>query len=255
MTSENRLHAFSVPQLSLPPAEIRNHDDATYVDSARYNISRIAQVARLSPAMRVVDIGCAAGRLSLPLLTFLDAKMGGSYVGFDVNPSGPAWASDNITPHFPNFRYHHVDVHNDYMNGGGRTQPQDFQFPVQSDWADLVILHSVFTHMREAGIRGYTREIVRMLRPGGYLYFTLFLFDGEAKLQSDKGTAAWKFPHQEAGVYLHRLDKPEWAVAVGEPLFSSLGSDYRLQLQQLIRGDWRKGNPGGQDIAFFKKDA
>jgi SAM-dependent methyltransferase len=244
---------FSVPEFPLPPRDTRNHDDAAFIDSAIYNLSRISQVVQFSPAMHIVDIGCASGRLSLPLLTYLNEAEGGSYMGLDVDPRGPEWATANITPRYPHFEYRSIDVHNDYMNAQGRIQPQDFKFPIQNDWADLVILHSVFTHMRDAGIRGYVKEISRMLRPGGYLYFTLFLFDSDAKKQCDNGTASWVFPHEEQGVLLHRLDRPEWAVAISEGLFTSLATEYALTLHTLIRGPWRDGVQGGQDVAYFTK--
>ncbi len=93
-----------------------------------------------------------------------------------------------------------------------------------------------------------------MLRPDGALYVTMFLWDREASEAVNEGSAAWSFPHQEHGVRLQRLDKPEWAVAVTEPLFASLTRDYGLSISRFHRGVWRQGKKGGQDFAILKTD-
>ena len=107
--------------------------------------------------------------------------------------------------------------------------------------------------MREPGIRGYIKELVRMLQKDGHLYFTFFLYDAEARQRSEYGESTWNFPYQEQGVFLHREDQPEWAVAISESLFVSLTADYGLTVHKIIRGPWRNGVKGGQDIAFFTK--
>ena len=115
----------------------------------------------LNPTDRILDIGCGCGRMAIPLLTYL--KDPGEYWGFDIVQPAVQWAQERISPTFPKFHFHAIDVHNRLYNPKGRTPPGKFQFPYADDFFDFTFLTSVFTHMVAPEMRHYLAEIVRTL--------------------------------------------------------------------------------------------
>jgi SAM-dependent methyltransferase len=53
----------------------------------------------------------------------------------------------------------------------------NYVFPFHDESFDVVLLASVFTHMRSVGVSNYLSEIKRVLRPGGYVLASCFLID------------------------------------------------------------------------------
>lgn len=121
----------------------------------------------------VFDFGCGCGRLARQLIQQRPRPR--RYVGIDLHAGMIEWCRRHLAAHAPGFEFHHHDVHNLGLNptGQGLTQP----FPVPDRWAGLVIAWSVFTHVGEAQARFYLGEVARVLRPGGCLLSTWFLFD------------------------------------------------------------------------------
>src|SRR5438132_6976996 len=100
----------------------------------------------LQPDSAILDVGSGNGRTAVALTKFLNPA--GRYEGFDVVAEGIEWCTKKITPRCPNFRFRHVDVRNDSYNRRGTTTAALFRFPYDDDSFDLVVLMSVFTHMR-----------------------------------------------------------------------------------------------------------
>src|SRR5688500_3162291 len=97
----------------------------------------------LKPDEAVLDVGCGIGRNAVPLTRHL---VGGTYDGFDIMPEAIEWCRKNITPRYPNFRFHLADVHSDRYHPGGRDSASEYRFPFEDGAFDLVFLISVFTH-------------------------------------------------------------------------------------------------------------
>ncbi|UCA50521.1 class I SAM-dependent methyltransferase [Streptomyces sp. WA6-1-16] len=53
----------------------------------------------VGPAHDVLDAGCGAGRIAVPLTDVLGEK--GSYLGFDIVPHAIEWCSSAMTPKYP----------------------------------------------------------------------------------------------------------------------------------------------------------
>lgn len=98
----------------------------------------------------VLDLGCGAGRV----LRYWNGVPGVEVHGTDVNPEGIAWASENLR--FAQFRTNGLESPLEYPNGT----------------FGLIYALSVFTHLPERMQMHWFAELLRVLRPGGFLYFT-----------------------------------------------------------------------------------
>ncbi len=121
----------------------------------------------------VFDFGCGCGRLARQLLQMHSRPR--SYVGVDLNAKLIAWCKEALAPCDSGFRFHHQNVYSAGFNPGGRDRSA--AFPVADSSVSLLLAWSVFTHVLEDQAEFYLREVVRVLRPGGILLSTWFLFD------------------------------------------------------------------------------
>jgi len=119
----------------------------------------------------VFDFGCGCGRLARQLIQ--QRPQPRSYLGIDLHAGMIRWCRKNLRS--PQFRFEHHDVYNHTFNPGDK--PQRADLPAEDSSCDLVIAHSVFTHIVEDSALHYLTECARILRPGGILASTWFLFD------------------------------------------------------------------------------
>lgn len=134
--------------------------------------------AALEPTDRVLDIGCAVGRMAIPLTDRLGS---GSYEGFDVDRRSIRWAQRKITPRHPSFRFQVIDAENALYNPGGEADAAALRFPYEEDEFDLAFANSLFTHLPPNQTIHYLAEAARVLRPGGRLVSSFFLIDDEVE--------------------------------------------------------------------------
>lgn len=243
---------WTVPEIPLPPRAVRNQDDDIYIESAIWSLNKLSRLVALHRDMRIVDVGCAAGRLALPLLEFLDSDAGGSYEGIDINPDAIAWAQDHIESTWPNFHFRHVDVRHPAANPLGRLSANDVDLQLRCEEYDVAMLHSVYTHLIGPTIKSYTKQIAQALVPGGYLYLTLFEWDEEAESSHSAGTCPWDFAHDLEAVRVVDPDQPTFAVAVKSEFLSSVMDANGLRPEAESRGRWRTGNKNAQDIRIYR---
>lgn len=99
----------------------------------------------------ILDFGCGCGRIIRYLPQYTSAKL----YGCDYNPELISWCSKNLT--FAEFRQNELAPPLSYSG-------ESF---------DLIYARSVFTHLDEHLQKLWMAELLRMLKPGGYLYFTM----------------------------------------------------------------------------------
>lgn len=228
---------------------MRNHDEGMYDQSARWNIANVDKHVSLRPDMDILEIGCAAGRLARPLLDFLKD---GSYEGIEINPGAVAWASEHITSRWPNFTFRHVDVRHPVVNPGGTLEAEGIGLELERNY-DLVMLHSVFTHMLPDAVRGYVEQIAQALKPDGYLYASAFVWDSTAEESYAAGVESWKFDHDLGDALVVNPELPEWAVALKSDFLFPLMTTNGLKLHAEVQGSWRQGNKPSQDVLIFRR--
>lgn len=164
----------------LPPLMIRIRENSniranSYKNYGKFFLRYFKSVCKLKKSGRVLDVGCGSGIVAAPLTTYLNHK--GKYEGFDINQEIIDWCKNNISPKYPNFNFQIVDVYNGKYNPHGIIDPAKFKFPYKSDYFDIVVLSSVFTHMLPKDLEHYMSEISRVLKRGGKCVISYILID------------------------------------------------------------------------------
>jgi SAM-dependent methyltransferase len=147
-------------------------------------------------------------------------------------------------------------VRNLAYNPSGTHRAETYQFPFDERSFDLILLKSVFTHMRPSEVSNYLREVSRLLKSDGRCLATFFLLNDEQSRLALKGANDVEFKYGE-GVWRYRLEQsPESAVAYDEKHVMELLEENGLILRTPIYyGRWtgRKDGLSYQDILLLEK--
>ncbi len=201
----------------------------------------------LQPSHHVLEVGSGNGKNARALTSFLTT---GRYEGFDIVAPGIAWCQQNVTPRYPQFRFHHADVRNRSYNPTGSTPACDYRFPFPTGSFDAVFLTSVFTHMLPADLENYVGEMARVLKPGGKCLASFFLLSDGSRRDIAKGQSGRAFPFEYQSPVCRVADRewPEDAVAYDERFVRELFARYSLHFgEPAVRGQWSQGEPNSQD--------
>jgi len=153
---KNRLDA----QLPIPPAKLiylvaGHRDPKEFLRSGRATSEAIVRLLKkhnlkIEQFESVLDFGCGVGRV----MRNWHATPGPNWHGTDYNPELINWCKNNLK--FAEFRINEL---------GG-------QLPYEPESFDFIYVFSVFTHLNEPLQFFWINELSRVLKPGGYLYFT-----------------------------------------------------------------------------------
>ena len=227
--------------------------DGDFAGMGQRFLDHFVTLGGLTPAHRVLDVGCGIGRMALPLTDFLSPQ--GEYWGFDPVASGIDWCEEHVAQRFPNFHFYVADVWSKSYNRGGGTRSSEYVFPHAEGSFEFVFAISVFTHMVPADVENYLANIARVLAPGGTSFTTYYLLN-EATRQS---TAAEDFcyPVDTTGV-CQAVSKVEFekAVAYDEHFIRDVHRRHGLIVDEPVRyGRWATpgGGPAYQDIVIARK--
>ena len=212
--------------------------------------------AHLESSTAILDVGCGNGQVARALTRVLSSV--GRYEGTDVNPGTIEWLQTHYKRH-PNFNFTHANVRNTLYNPSGRLRASQYKFPFSSASFDVVLLKSVFTHMLPSDVQSYSREIGRVLKPGGRAVITYFLLNDESRRFISRGMAQIAFKSDYPGDALCRVLKeetPEWAVAHDEQRIRQFHNEAGLSTLQVSFGNWcgRRATLGLQDMIIAIKE-
>lgn len=143
----------------VPPLELREGwwgSDEEYLEPGRRDMATMLQIldgvgASLPNVRRVLDFGCAAGRM---LRFFPEADQRECW-GVDIKAHHIAWCQEHLSPPF--------------LFAAATTLPH---LPFEDGYFDLVYCGSVFTHIGDLP-DATLLELRRVLRPGGFAYITI----------------------------------------------------------------------------------
>lgn len=219
--------------MPVPPPELMLCGDGDFRAIGAEFLLHFVRRGGLSPTDRVLDIGCGVGRMALPLTQYLD---GGTYHGIDVIAPAIAWCTATITPVYPDFTFAHLDVAHPLYNPGGAVAADSVVLPVEDGSADFVVLASVLTHLDEAMLSRYAREIRRVLAPGGRCFATAFLLNRPSRAGIARGAARPAFPDVPEAKVLH---------ADPEAPLAAIAFDEDLLLARFLEAGLRRRRPAG----------
>lgn len=241
-----------------PPESLRFVGDGDFRAIGAEFLGHFLRYGRLEPADHVLDLGCGVGRMAVPLTQYLDPEHG-AYDGVDVVPAGIAWCAARITPVYPRFSFHHLDLRNALYNPDGAVSVPDAGLPFEDARFDFVTATSVLTHLPPEDVAAYAREIARLLRPGGRCFLSLFLMNDAARRNLAAGTGRPAFrPDGEGPAHYADAKVPLAAVAYDEPalvdIFAAAGL---VPAAAPAYGHWSGRADGGsfQDLCLFARTA
>jgi SAM-dependent methyltransferase len=123
----------------------------------------------------LVDFGCGV-RFARTLQNL--AISVGFYTGIDIHAEAISWLDSNLPP--DRFAFHHLDAHNRFYNPAGRLLDENSLAGMVKGPCDVAIMFSVITHQEPSEASLTFRQLRKIVRSGGFLYFTAFLREIEA---------------------------------------------------------------------------
>lgn len=137
-------------------SDYEKHAFATraYLNFERMLMDR--EISRLSNRGTVIDLGCATGRLTLPLSEHFEHA-----IGYDLSPHMVAVARKNAKNHAfgPRVSFNEVDIENG--------------IPVDDATISFVVMN-LGTASDVRNIKGVFEEMSRVLEPGGRFFFSFY---------------------------------------------------------------------------------
>ena len=239
-----------------PPLHLRRYVGPlrTFEASGAEFMTYLQLLTHLRPNEKILDVGCGCGLMALYLKEYLDEA--GSYTGVDLHSPSIKWCTKHISNQHRNFQFTFIDVQSLAYNPKGQCSGGSFTFPYESGSFDVILLKSVFTHLRPAEVENYLKEISRLLKSDGRCLATFFLLSLQQWLLATEGRNALEFrfgDEQWRYVYEH---SPESACGYDEKFILGLLEKYKLTLEQPpLYGRW-SGRADGlsfQDLLVIKK--
>ncbi len=242
----------------IPPENIRTwvgpfKDANKFVESGRQTFHDIKTHTQVLPSHAVLDAGCGCGRIALHFLNYLDKT--GKYHGFDISPQHINWCKENISKSFHNFCFIHIDVKKKLYNPTGKYQLKQIRLPYPDDMFDLIVAHSLFTHMLDDEMEHYLAEFSRVIKPQGTLYASYYLMTPDSSEGVKKGTAGFNFVYRIGESYTFDKVDPEEGIAQNESYVKRTYQKFNFKIAEPIHySGWDKNNKPDQDFIISKLD-
>lgn len=237
-----------------PPRRIRRFiGNGDFVRVGRAIARYLVEELELEPGQDVLDVGCGAGRLAMPLTSVLDT---GHYLGFDIVEHAIRWCQRTVTPRYPNFRFAHLDVRQEIYNPDGALTADSVRFPAPDASFDVAAMVGVINCLRPPEVENYLSEAARVLRPGGRCVVTAYLIDDEVADRVRAGETAFTFTHDHGDYFMHSPDEPTYAMAYRLDYVTRVAGEHGLVATTPPRpGSWSRttARPASQDILVLTR--
>ena len=159
----------------LPPWSIRSRVPGDFRAVGREFLGYMVELGGLRPDDQVLDIGCRAGRLAIPLTGYLGSQA--RYEGVDTWAEGTDWCRRTLSSRYPNFHFQGLGLEPGRTAGrpGHHLEPEPL--PYEDGRFDFAIVVSIVDSVPDA-FGHYLAEAARTLKAGGTYFGTWFLRDG-----------------------------------------------------------------------------
>lgn len=245
----------NIKGIPLPPQSIifMDKDTESGIAAGKHRLKRLRSFGVRVPSGRVLDLGCGWGRMAYALA---ESGFYGKYVGVDVLERRVNWLQTNFTPRDPRYRFHHIDVANDRYNPGGSVERIDLA-PLAAGPVNVALAYSVFTHLFEAQILDYLRQVHGMLVPNGAFVFTAFLMNDEARNLIDAGKSTHTLRFELNDHCRHDREDPLYCIGYEESWLLKQCEALGYSVDRVIHGHWcgraRSGHPDYQDYIVVRR--
>lgn len=126
----------------------------------------------LTPASRILDVGCGTGKLAEILLPYLNEQ--GCYYGSDIGKEGIEFCQQRYSR--PNFHFRHSEADS---------------IPIADQQFDMIVFFSVFTHTHADETASLLRAALRLLAPGGHILCDIFTSSLTKNTVGQRGAIEW----------------------------------------------------------------
>jgi ubiquinone/menaquinone biosynthesis C-methylase UbiE len=237
----------------VPPRGLIFIGQGDFVEIGNTFFKQLRELCKLEAGDKILDIGCGIGRIARPLTGYLNAY--GAYYGFDIVKTGIDWCNKHYAA-FKNFHFAWVPLKNDLYNLTSHAEASLFTFPYQSNFFDVVVLTSVFTHMQEMEVERYINEIARVLKKGGYCFCTFFVITPESDKFLQENKAPF-FKYRYNNYFLHDERVKDANVAYKYNFIQGVVNSAGLTIQSFYPGWWAGKTETGclsyQDVLIVTK--
>ena len=240
----------------IPPRGMIFTGRGDYIKLANMFFGYFKNYCNLQPDNRILDIGSGIGRMAVPFIGYLNHQ--GSYEGIDIVKTGINWCNKNISKINPQFKFIHSDIYNDLYNTKGVIKGEEYVFPYRDVEFDIAFLTSVFTHMLQAEVEQYIKEIARVLKPGGKCLATFFILNDESVSLMNTTEDSFKFPFNHGEYSFMSEDTKTANVAYNQEWIERIMKENGLKVEVIRYGFWSGRNkeefPDFQDIIIVSKE-
>jgi SAM-dependent methyltransferase len=228
----------SLDALPTPPQDLAGGIGAGDFWQIGMEIAGLAMAtARLSPADRVLDVGCGLGRVALPLSRFIGRI--GSYDGFDTSSEYIEWCRSALALDPERFRFHHFSIQSSHYNESGSISAETFTFPWPENSFTLAMAASLFTHLSAPATTKYLHEIARTLQPKGRLFASFFVLDEQSTPLAESGTTDPRLTHRTKQGMIGDPENADAAVAFDAQWLASTLESAGFVFDAFYPGRWR----------------
>ncbi len=183
--------------------------------------------------LTVLDLGCGNGRNLVHLCEEFHMKG----VGYDISEEGIRQAQKAADKMKDRVRFHVRSVGD--------------PFPLENESVDFVLDMMTSHFLREEERKEYLQELLRVLKPGGFLFFKSFYAPGDMhakKLVKEHGA-------DEENAYIHPKMKVYEYVWTDKAIEDFFGPHFELLFKQASHKHFNKGKPNKRRsvVCYFQK--
>jgi SAM-dependent methyltransferase len=222
--------------VAIPPLKIRaRYAGLLYLCGSRWltvgeqMMKEVCAFCDLTPDQDVLEIGCGAGIVALPLRSYLNT---GKYTGIDIHGPSIAWCQASLGD--DQFRFVLLDIKNEFYNPDGSIEATKTRFPFTDNEFDVVFLISVLTHLFPVEVENYLAEIARVMKPSGRCLATMLTRD-----RYQAGKSKFRLNHSVSDDCMCADPKqPAKALAFSSSLIRQMAENRGLRIKKMAPGSW-----------------
>ena len=253
------MNKFGPPDNSSLHINFKSKLNENYLELVNWNHKEISEFFQIKSHHNILDMGCGYGRLAVPLIKILSS---GSYLGIELRKEPIDWANETFKEK-QNINFKYIDLFSQFFNPEGKVKVLENQelFGNSGDIKfDLIIFHSVFTHLLKSSIDQYLDLIEEGLNDCNFSgsIVTMYLFSEKDRCSGSLKTASLPFVDNGEDIIFEFPDNPEFTVAIQKEWFDYELTKRNLHIENIKYGSWinsleNNGCRDGQDLVFIKK--
>jgi len=212
-------------------------NDVSFYGISQHFLMYVIKECKLSINANVAEIGSGIACLSLPIIKHIKQ---GKYLGLDTNKACIEWCRRKISPYCDATFRHVTNNH--------------FIIPCDDNELDMVYSTTVFLALPIDDVNKYLMEINRVLKKGGHLIITVFLWNHTTQFSLKTKKIKTRILRSNGNVYLVNCHGEQANVYNDTTIYALLETAH-YEIKEIIFGHWNDTSNSGiyQDIIHAVK--